>query len=108
MCIPIDMDAISIQIKKLLLQTLNLNIMPEEISNDELLLEETIGLDSFGVLNFLVSIETWFNISFSDDDLMVEHFRTVNDLTEYVVCELKKREGKKSVAGDWDVAQMDI
>ncbi|MCY9516230.1 acyl carrier protein [Paenibacillus apiarius] len=49
-----------------------------------------IGFDSVKTLNLVAKIEETFNIAFSDDELLLVNFKTINEITEKVYIKLKK------------------
>ena len=49
-----------------------------------------IGFDSVKILNLVAKIEETFNIAFSDDELLLVNFKTINEITEKVHIKLKK------------------
>ncbi|WP_019421585.1 acyl carrier protein [Paenibacillus sp. OSY-SE] len=49
-----------------------------------------IGFDSVKILNLVAKIEEAFNIAFSDDELLLVNFKTINEITEKVHIKLKK------------------
>ena len=59
------------------------------IGNDTALLEGGI-VDSLGVLGLVSFIEETFRVPVSDDDLLPEHFQSIESLTAFV---RKKRDG---------------
>jgi acyl carrier protein len=59
--------------------------------DDDDLLESGI-LDSVGVLDLIGELESRFNITIADDDLVPEHFRSVASLAAFV-------QAKQAVAG---------
>ena len=53
------------------------------LTSDESLLENGV-LDSLGILDLVAYLEREFRISVSDDDLLPEHFDTLDRLTAFV------------------------
>lgn len=75
---------IEVRIKRMLVQTLDLRIDPEEIEDDEMLFGGGLGLDSAATLEIVVGLEEEFGIEVEDEDLRVELFDSVKALAEYV------------------------
>ena len=80
------MDDIKLQIKKLIIDTLELeDIKPENIVDSEPLFREGLGLDSIDALELGVALRKKFGIRFSAekaDDR--KHFASVNALAAYI------------------------
>lgn len=60
-------------------------VEPEQIRNmsgDEFL--GTIGMDSINCMEIVVNIEETFNISFNDEELLLDNLNTINKLTAIV------------------------
>lgn len=55
----------------------------EEISEDARLVED-LGIDSVLILQLIANIEMQFNITFDDEDLLVDKFSTVSSLADYI------------------------
>ena len=43
-----------------------------------------LGIDSLSFISLIVDIEYEFNIVFDDDMLLLEKFRSINDLANYI------------------------
>ncbi|CAG7659187.1 acyl carrier protein [Paenibacillus allorhizosphaerae] len=48
----------------------------------------SIGLDSMRSVGLIVDLETQYNISFNDDELLTENFSTINKIVERVQSKL--------------------
>ena len=48
-------------------------------------------LDSLGLLRLVLFVESTFNVNVPDDDVVPEHFATLDALTEYVARRLGER-----------------
>lgn len=55
----------------------------EEISEDARLVED-LGIDSVLILQLIVNIEMQFNITFDDEDLLVDKFSSISSLADYI------------------------
>jgi len=71
------------QIKDMIVERLFLDADPNEIEDDENLMEN-YEIDSVNLFEIVVGLEEQFGISFEDDDFSVDLFATVNNLAEYV------------------------
>jgi acyl carrier protein len=70
------------RIKSLIVNTLELNCSPEQITDDQPLFGRGLGLDSLDALELVVSIEEEFEVSVSDDD--VSTLSTINKIADYI------------------------
>jgi len=71
------------QIKDMIVERLFLDADPNEIEDDENLMEN-YEIDSVNLFEIVVGLEEEFEISFEDEDFSVDLFATVNNLAEYV------------------------
>lgn len=71
------------QIKEMIVERLFLEADPDQIADDENLMEN-YEIDSVNLFEIVVGLEEQFEISFEDDDFSVDLFATVNSLAEYV------------------------
>ncbi len=55
----------------------------EEISEDARLVED-LGIDSVLILQLIANIEMQFNITFDDEDLLVDKFSSISSLADYI------------------------
>lgn len=73
------------QIKKILVESLNLeDVTPEQIGDDMLLWGEGLGLDSVDALELMVDLEQKYGIRIDDEDFEPESMATVAKLEEFV------------------------
>ena len=70
------------RIKQLIVQSLELNTPPEQITDDQSLFGRGLRLDSLDALELVVSIEEEFEVSVSDDD--VSALSTINKIADYI------------------------
>ena len=75
-------------IKELIVTSLDLQICPEDISDNEVIFGGGLGADSTATLEIIFAIEDEFQIEVADDELRVELFDSVDSLTEYVTQKL--------------------
>ncbi|MFO8079991.1 MAG: acyl carrier protein [Armatimonadota bacterium] len=71
------------RIKDMIVERLFLDADPNEIEDDENLMEN-YEIDSVNLFEIVVGLEEEFEISFEDEDFSVDLFATVNNLAEYV------------------------
>lgn len=72
------------QVKQLLVERLFLDVKPEDIADEENLLEK-FGVDSVRIFEVLVGLEESFGVSFADEDFSVERFSTPRRIAEVVI-----------------------
>ena len=84
------------QIKKILVESLNLeDVTPEQIGDDMPLWGEGLGLDSVDALELMVDLEQQYGIRIEDEDFEPEAMATVAKLEEFVTrLVAAKKEGK--------------
>ena len=70
------------RIKQLIVESLELNCPPEQITDDQSLFGRGLRLDSLDALELVVSIEEEFEVSVSDDD--VSALSTINKIADYI------------------------
>lgn len=75
-----------LEIKKIIIEKLNLNMRPEEIEDDAPLFGAGLGLDSIDALELAAGVEENYGVSISDAQLEV--FRSVNTLTDHIQSQL--------------------
>ncbi len=71
------------QVKQLLVERLFLDVKPEDIGDDENLIEK-FGIDSVRIFEVVVGLEETFGVSFADEDFAVERFSTARSIAEIV------------------------
>lgn len=83
-----ETNDITERLKDIIVNNLDVNANIDSIRNDVSLLEGGIGLDSVAVMEFISIIEEKFDFQFSDDELGMEPFQSLNALTEFVAGKL--------------------
>lgn len=83
----IETTDITQQIKRILVDDLQLNIVPEEIRDDYSLLEGGLALDSILIAELIARIEDRFGLHFDDRVLDVELFNNLTLLAGFVAQE---------------------
>ena len=86
------MNDFELEIKKLVIKTLNLeDITPEEIDSEERLFVEGLGLDSIDALELGVEIQKTYGIKInSQNDDLKEHFSSIRSLARFITSERKE------------------
>ncbi len=85
-----DRDEIHLRVKQVLVSTLQIDVDPEDLPDDEVLFGEGLGASSIATLEVVAALEEEFGFGVNDDDLRVELFESVNSLVEYVESKLAK------------------
>lgn len=76
---------VSNQIKQLLIDTLSLDLKPEEMGEDTLLLGDLPEFDSMAIVSIITELEEGFGFVAEDDELSAEVFESVGTLVDFVV-----------------------
>jgi acyl carrier protein len=80
-----DSEALREYLKKMIVETLNLeDVTVEEIDDDAPLFREGLGLDSIDALELVVAIEKGFHIIIEDEDVGRKAFASINVLAEFI------------------------
>lgn len=79
-----DKDRLEHRIKERVVEALELDIEPSDISADEVLFGGELGLDSMSMLEILVALEEDFEIEIEEEDFRVEEFSSIRQLAEYI------------------------
>ena len=77
------MNDLNLQIKKMIVERLFLNVTPEEIADDAPLME-TFGIDSVALFELVVGLEDEFGVAMEDADFQVSTFKTVSSIAAFV------------------------
>jgi acyl carrier protein len=72
------------EIKHILVEDMQLNVIPEVIPDNYSLLESGLALDSILIAELITRIEDRFGLQFDDDVLNVELFNNLNLLAGFV------------------------
>lgn len=86
------MDELYSELKKLIIDTLNLeDITVEEINTEDPLFIEGLGLDSIDALELGLAIKQKYNILLStENEEMKKHFYSVKTLAEFITSQRPK------------------
>ena len=77
------MNDLNLQIKKMIVERLFLNVTPGEIADDAPLME-TFGIDSVALFELVVGLEDEFGVAMEDADFQVSTFQTVDSIAAFV------------------------
>jgi acyl carrier protein len=85
------MNELELEIKKLIISTLNLeDITPEEIESEEMLFVDGLGLDSIDALELGVEIQKTYGIKINaQNEDVKEHFASIRSLASFISSERK-------------------
>jgi len=79
------MDALILELKNEIIKVLNLEgVNPEDISDDDLLFGDGLGLDSIDALELIVLLEKNYGIKLKDPAQGKEIFKSVRTMAEFV------------------------
>ena len=76
-------ESIEDRIRKMMVTRLFMRIPPEDIKENESLIE-SYGIDSISLLELVVGIEEEFGLVIGDDEFDVKHFETVGALSAFI------------------------
>ncbi|MDU4144979.1 MAG: acyl carrier protein [Clostridium sp.] len=74
-------NSINEKLKSLVKKAANIDSSINISINENL---NNLGIDSLSFISLIVDIEYEFNIVFDDDMLLLEKFRSINDLANYI------------------------
>ncbi len=72
------------KVKSVIIDSLELNIAPDEMGNNDLLFGEGLGGNSMAMMEVIVGLEKAFEIEISDEELVMDVFETVNSIAEFI------------------------
>ena len=75
-------------VRTVLIETLELPQVPDDLNADTALFGSLPELDSFGVVALVGALEDRFDITIDDDEFGADLFETVGSLTEFVDAKL--------------------
>jgi len=70
------------ELKRLLCETLDLDVAPAQIGDDEPLFEAGLGVDSVEALALVTAIERRFGVAIPDDEIGLGMFQDIRSLAE--------------------------
>lgn len=77
-------EGLETRIKTLIVETLNLDIAPEDISDDQPLMGADLGLDSIDALELVVQIEKQFGIKLESSEQAKEALQSVSSMARQI------------------------
>lgn len=81
-----DKEQLMADLKKQIITQLNLkDLKPEDISNDQPLFVEGLGLDSIDALELIVLLQQEYKIKLSNADEGPKVFQSVKTMAEYII-----------------------
>ena len=93
-----DRKRIEHRIKEKIVKTLELDIEPSDIPDDEILFGGGLGVDSVSMLEILVALEEEFKIEIEEEDFRVEEFSSIRQLAEYIGSALQAKNHSDSMS----------
>ena len=78
-----DANVVKEQVKKILIESLNLQISPNEIKGEDLLNE--FGINSVDAISIFISIENTFDIFIEDEDLSAALISSLDSITNFII-----------------------
>ncbi|APR75435.1 Acyl carrier protein [Minicystis rosea] len=79
-----EQGAIRDALKRVLVETLSLPVLPAQIDDDEPLFEAGLGVDSVEALALVNAIERRFGVRIPDDEIGIGMFQDIRSLAEVV------------------------
>jgi acyl carrier protein len=84
-------DELKPKLKAMIVERLFLNVAPEDIKDDEPLME-TYNIDSVALFEVVVGLEEDFGVSMEDDEFSLDLFENVNSVADFVSKKLAESE----------------
>ncbi len=78
-------------ITDILINTLDLDVSPEEVTREASFFHEGLGLDSIDVLELVVSVEERWDVRIDNRELGEEVFVTVGTLADHIAANRTKK-----------------
>ena len=75
--------AVEARLKEMIVERLFLPVSPEEIADDDLLMEK-FEIDSVRLFEIVIGLEEIFDVSLEDDEFSIERFESVKAIAELV------------------------
>ncbi len=72
------------KLKKEIIETMNLDMKPEEVGDDDPIFGEGLGLDSIDALELIVLLEKNYAIKLTDPEQAKRIFVSVRTLAQYI------------------------
>lgn len=79
-------EELRLQVKKMILKTINIkDVKPEEIEDEVMIFEsELLGLDSLDGLELVVAIQKEFEVAINDQSHALTILQTVNSIASFI------------------------
>ncbi|MFT3772411.1 MAG: phosphopantetheine-binding protein [Minicystis sp.] len=77
-----DHRSVRDELKRILVETLELPVLPAQIDDDEPLFESGLGVDSVEALALVNAIEKRFGVVIPDDEIGIGMFQDIRSLAE--------------------------
>ncbi len=77
-------ENVALRVKAIMVQVLDLDLLPERIDDELPLYSSSVRLDSLGFLHLSIALETEFGGQLDDEDVMEANLETVGDLIQLV------------------------
>ena len=78
-------EELALELKEHIISYLNLDFKPEDISNDTILFDSELELDSIDSLELIVLLEREYGIKITDPREGRSTFVTVNTMVDYII-----------------------
>lgn len=75
-------ESTAARVKAIMVQVLNLDVLPEQIDDELSLYSSSIRLDSLGFLHLIIELEAEFGRQIDDEDIMEADLETVANLIQ--------------------------
>ena len=85
-----DISELKIELKELILQTLNIkNINPEDIQDSILLFsrDNVLGLDSIDAIELILAIQKHFKVRIADQNLARQVLESIDTIVDFIIKE---------------------
>ena len=77
-------DTLAEQVKTAIVRCLRMPIKPEEITDDMLLFDEGLGLDSIDALEIVLELQRTFGVEISDEQVGKRVLRSVSTIVGFI------------------------
>lgn len=91
----IDLETLKLEIKNLVVETLNLkDVEPTTILDDPSLFtgENTITLDSIDAIELIMAVQRTYDVRLDDQNLARTIMNSINSICEFIITEKAKQE----------------
>ncbi len=90
-----DDSSVKPRARKTIVAALKLEIEPDQITDDEILFEKGLGVDSVAMMELIVALENEFEVEFNDELIRIENFESVNSIAMLLIPLLKESTTEK-------------